>query len=184
MNRKTECWFIWCGFVISLVMSGCATAPLASDEEEMSAERFEPAPDSGNLYIARKISFVGSAVDLSVKVNEQFIGIIQPGSYHFLELPPGKYTISARNNGTVGRTVIDIVAGKNHFVQTEPPIMFKKEVQIEQIGEEEGRKLVGAGSRLVTLPLKQTALLIVPRLGSPASRWCASSCSARPTPKT
>jgi hypothetical protein len=164
MNCETKCMSILCVFLIGLSISGCATAPLTSDEEEALAERFEPAPVLGNLYIVRKTTFVGSAIDISVKIDEQFIGIIQPGSYHFLELPPGEYTISAQTNGTVGKKVIDIVAGKNHFLQAEPPIMFKTEVQVERLGDEEGRKLVGAGSRLVTQQIRQTLLLTVPTL--------------------
>ena len=147
-------------FVVSLFASGCATAPLTSDEEEMAAERFEPAPGLGNLYIVRKTEIELTKIEHSVKVNGQYIGVIDPRSYHLLELPPGRYTVSVKNRFREVTNEVQLAAGQNYFLQVKTGLLKASDLSVEQVGDEnKGKEMVSAGNRLVTLPIVHTLLL-------------------------
>lgn len=153
--KKVRPW-ITTILILTTLLSGC-TRITVSEEEELAAERFEPQVGYGNLYLVRKKTLLASLVDIEVIVNGQYIGPINIGTYHLLELRPGNYVIAAYANKAdhkKSEIAQEVVEGKNHFIQIEPVAGFFPEASLERIDTDIGRKMVVKGSRLITKPVE------------------------------
>lgn len=155
--------------LICTLLGGCAATPTVSEQQEREAETFKPASGFGNVYIVREWTIVGSAVDIRLNVNGQFIGNIQIGKYHLLQLKPGRYTITAYTSGGEDHEVVEVVEGENYFIQVEPVSGFRVKASAESVNEGQGRELVIKGKRLQTLPLKHATQVVeeAPRIDFP-----------------
>ena len=161
---KTEFWIFYI-FVISIMLSGCVVAPTMSEEQDATAKKFQPARGFGNVYIVRKMTLTGSGIVPGVDVDGQSIGSIVPGTYHLLELKPGKYSISVTTKRGEDHEVVDVAEGENYFLEVEPDLFsWRTQASVERIDAEEGRKLVSKGKLLRTIPLKQTKPVTEPTL--------------------
>ena len=141
--------------LICTLLGGCASTPTASEQQEREAKTFKPEAGFGNVYIVREWTIVGSAVDIRLNVDGQFIGNINIGKYHFLQLKPGRYTITAYTSGGEDHEVVEVEEGENYFIQVKPVSGFRVKASAESIDADLGRELVSKGKRLQTLPLKR-----------------------------
>ena len=149
---------LWATSILILItlLGGC-TRITVSEEEELAAERFEPLPGYGNVYLARKQTLFASLVDIEVIINGQHIGPINIGTYHLLELRPGNYVIAAyagKADHKKSDIALEVVEGENHFIQIEPVPGFVPTASLEHIDAENGKSLVIKGSRLITKPVE------------------------------
>lgn len=141
--------------LVAALFSGCeATVPVMSAEHDEVAEKFQPPPGKANIYIVRKETFAGSAVLFKIDLNGKSIGGIAPGTYHLIELEPGKYTVSVTTAENEDHETLDIAAGENHFLEIKPKMgWLAARVSVERVGSDRGRELVIEGERAESLPL-------------------------------
>jgi len=148
---------LWLTSLLTLtVLVGSCTRVTVSEEEELAAERFEPEPGHGNVYIVREKTLAGSLVEIEVTVNGQHIGPVNIGTYHLLELRPDRYIIAAYANKADHKKTdiaLEVEEGENHFIQVEPVFGFRPKASVERIDADIGRSMVIKGSRLITKPV-------------------------------
>lgn len=143
--------------VFAALSAGCARIAV-SEQEELAAERFEPPPGYGSVYIARKMRSFAMLLDIGVEINGQFVGDINIGTYFLLTLRPGRYTITAYNRRAPAHKtaeVIEVSEGENYFVQVEPAPGFPfATASAAIIDPDTGRDLVIKGTGLKTPELR------------------------------
>ena len=101
----------------TVLVSGCASVPMASVERDTQSKTFSVKPDKANVYIYRNES-LGAAVKMDVDFDAKPIGQTVAKSYFALEVEPGKHIlISKAENDSV--LDVNAEAGKNYFVWQE-----------------------------------------------------------------
>ena len=124
--------------VLILLLSGCASVPMASLDQDTKAKDFSPIPNKASLYIYRNESF-GAAIPMTVTVNGKALGQTAAQTYFRLNLNPGKYAVEshAENVSTLPLTT---EAGKNYFVWQEVKMgMWMARSLLQQTDETTGR---------------------------------------------
>ncbi len=103
--------------VLSLLLTGCASVPMASSDLDTKAKTFNPSPDKASLYIYRNENF-GGAIPMSVDVNGRILGDTAAKTYFHLDLLPGKYEIQSHSENT-SLLEVNAEAGNNYFIWQE-----------------------------------------------------------------
>lgn len=85
MNMKKA--VVAVAIVTTLTMSGCATVPMASQEESDKAKTFEVSADKAGLYIFRD-SFVGQALKKTVWFDGEALGETAPSTFFYTSNVP------------------------------------------------------------------------------------------------
>lgn len=103
--------------ILIVLLSGCASAPMASIERDSQAKTFVVKPELSNIYVYRNESF-GGAVKIDVELDGKPVGHTVAKSYFMLEVPPGKHTLISKAEND---SVLDVIAeaGKTNFVWQE-----------------------------------------------------------------
>ena len=129
--------------LVVVLMSGCASVPMASKDLDTSAKAFrEPAKDRAGLYVYRD-SFGGKALKKMVSVDGKAIGQTANKVYFYREIAPGAHTLSTESE--FGDNTLDIQAfgGKNIFVRQYIKMgVFIGGSALELVSDEEGKKSV------------------------------------------
>ena len=132
------------------LLSGCASVPMASLEQDTQAKDFSPIPNKAALYIYRNEMF-GAAIPMSVSVNGRVLGQTAARTYFRLNLPPGRYSVESHAEN-VSALQLNTEPGKNYFVWQEVKMgMWMARSQLQQTDETVGRagvmesKLIAAG---------------------------------------
>ncbi|HVT37184.1 MAG TPA: DUF2846 domain-containing protein [Nevskiaceae bacterium] len=99
------------------LMTGCASVPMATPEADAQAKTFKAPADKANLYIYRNESF-GSAVKMTVLLDNQLAGDTGPHTYILKSVAPGSHTLTSKTENDATLT-IDAAAGKNYYVWQE-----------------------------------------------------------------
>lgn len=124
--------------VLVLLLTGCASVPMAPLDQDTKAKDFSPIPNKASLYIYRNESF-GAAIPMTVSVNGKALGQTAAQTYFRLNLTPGKYNVEshAENVSTLPLTT---EAGKNYFVWQEVKMgMWMARSLLQQTDETTGR---------------------------------------------
>lgn len=142
--------------LIGAMLGGCtATVPVMPEQYDQIAEKFQPAPGMGNIYVVRDDGFAGSAIAFRIELDGRSIGSIAPGTYHLFELEPGDHVVAISTQENADYEKIDVIEGENYFIEVEPKWgMIAARVSIELIDTERGQKLVIDGSRAESLDFK------------------------------
>ncbi len=120
------------------VLTGCASVPMASMDQDAQAKGFTSLPDKANLYIFRDET-MGAALPLTVSVNSKTLGQTASMTYFRLNLAPGKYTISSLAED-VSTLNVDLSAGSTCFVWQEIKMgMFSARSKLQQVDETRGK---------------------------------------------
>lgn len=127
--------------LLVLVVTGCASVPMASLEEDNNAKGFTPPTNKASLYIYRNESF-GGAIPLSVAVNGRVLGQTAAMTYFRLDVLPGKYTIESQAEN-VSTLNISADAGNNYYVWQEVKMgMWTARSLLQQTDEAAGTAAV------------------------------------------
>ena len=124
------------------LVSGCASVPMASVEEDAKAKSYTVAPGKSNIYIYRNENF-GAAVKLNVEMDGKVVGQTAAKTYFALEVEPGKHSITTRSENV---STVDLVTevGKNYFVWQEVKMgMFGPRSKMQVVDEAKGKADVG-----------------------------------------
>jgi len=124
--------------VLVLLLSGCASVPMAPLDQDTKAKDFSPIQNKASLYIYRNESF-GAAIPITVSVNGKVLGQTAAQTYFRLNLTPGKYNVESHAEN-VSNLPLTTEAGKNYFVWQEVKMgMWMARSLLQQTDETTGR---------------------------------------------
>lgn len=124
--------------VLVLLLSGCASVPMAPLDQDSKAKDFSPIPNKASLYIYRNESF-GAAIPMTVSLNGKALGQTAAQTYFRLNLTPGKYNVESHAEN-VSNLSLTTEAGKNYFVWQEVKMgMWMARSLLQQTDETTGR---------------------------------------------
>lgn len=121
-----------------VLLSGCASVPMASIERDSQAKTFAVKPGLSNIYVYRNES-MGAAVKMDVELDGKFIGQTAAKSYFALEVSPGKHILvsKAENDSSLE---VNAEAGKNNFVWQEVKMgLVIARTKLQIVDEETGK---------------------------------------------
>lgn len=140
-----------------VLLSGCASVPMAPLDEDARAKGFAPAPNAASLYIYRNESF-GAAIPMTVSVNGRALGQTAAQTYFRLDVAPGKYNIESHAEN-VSMLPLTTEAGKNYFVWQEVKMgLWMARSLLQQTDETRGRAGV-MESKLIATPVSGSDLM-------------------------
>lgn len=97
--------------------NGCVTVPLASDEHNRLAKRFEmPLAGKARLYIVRSTA-AGARRRSSMLIDGLHVATLAPMTYFMGDLDPGTYTLSAYAGLELIWQTVRLAADDIYFVQ-------------------------------------------------------------------
>lgn len=143
--------------ILLLVLSGCASVPMAPMEQDVKAKEFTPAPERAALYIYRSESF-GGAIPMTVTVNGKAIGQTAAKTFFLLNVVPGKYTVESHAEN-VSNLSLTTEPSKNYFIWQEVKMgMWMARSLLQQVDETTGRAGV-TESKLIATTVTESDLL-------------------------
>ncbi len=123
--------------VSALAIGGCSSV----QRLELSVLP-EPSVEKGLVYFFREKAFQGSAVTLSVYDGDDKIGVLQNGTFFFIEAGPGLHTYSAKTEVS-DRIHVAVEAGKCCFVKASTRLgLFVGQPELSLVNEAEGKAIV------------------------------------------
>lgn len=129
---------------------GCASAPMATPERDMTAKAFSSIADKAVVYIYRDENF-GGAVKIPIIVNSRIIGDTVAKSYFRIVLDPGPCEVQCKAESD-SRQSFQTEAGKVYFLRQEMKMgMFVAGCMMHLIPEAEGRMAI-ARCKLLEAP--------------------------------
>lgn len=134
-NAATTCLLV--GLSLIILLTGCASVPMAPMDHDIKAKEFSAAPDKASLYIYRNENF-GAAIPMSVSVNGKTLGQTAAKTYFQLNVMPGKYNIESHAEN-VSNLPLSVEGGKNYFVWQEVKMgMWMARSLLQQVDENTG----------------------------------------------
>lgn len=133
----------------ALVVSGCASVPMGSNEEDMALKQF-PAPpqDMAGLYVYRD-SFMGKALKKSVSLDGQLLGETANGVYFYEVIEPGEHSLSTESEFSDNSLSFVADAGENYFFEQYIKMgVFVGGAGLKMVDEAEGMNAVRECCRL------------------------------------
>lgn len=121
-----------------MVLTGCASVPMAPMAQDSQAKTFMPVIDKAVLYIYRNETF-GAAIPMTVSVNGKVLGQTVAQSYFKVNLAPGTYNIASHTEN-VSHLPITVVSNHNYFVWQEVKMgLWGPRSLLQQVDESTGR---------------------------------------------
>ena len=125
----------------ALLMSGCASVNMATQEESSKAKEFN-APSQGNagVYVYRN-SFAGKALKKDIWIDGKCIGESAPDVFFYTEVEGNKtHKFNTESEFSPNTLEMVFVAGKNYFIRQFIKIgVFVGGAGLEEIPEEQGK---------------------------------------------
>lgn len=121
----------------ALLLSGCASVPMAKHEDDVAAKKFMPPDGKSNIYVYRN-EYMGGAVAMEIDLDGKQVARTRAHNYVRLIVDPGNHQITshAENDDTVE---VDAVAGKNQFIWQEVKMgVMMARTKLHIVGEDEG----------------------------------------------
>ena len=134
-----------------LVLAGCASVPMASQEADQSAKRFQPAAGSGSIYIVRDVTDWRAPQEAApVWVNGHRIGGLPLNGYFALDVPPGVHQVTTQSPEHHRSVTVSVGSGECAFVKIWPGYGWNHiRWQIETLSQSTGRDMVRKGARVM-----------------------------------
>ena len=125
--------------IISGLITGCASVPLAPIEHDQEAKLFAVEPGKSNIYLYRNET-MGSAVTMPIALDGRVAGKTASKTYFKWVVEPGEYEVSSLTENTY-KILVNAKAGGNHFVWQEVKMgMWSARSKLHNVSEEVGRK--------------------------------------------
>ncbi|MFZ5557225.1 MAG: DUF2846 domain-containing protein [Pseudomonadota bacterium] len=132
--------------LITSLVSGCASVPMASLDQDATAKTFSVRPDKSNIYVYRNESF-GGAIPITIALNGKVAGQTAMQTYFMFEVEPGPHEVTsiAENTSTLK---LETKSGEAYFVWQEIKMgVWMARSQLQQVDEQTGRKGVAECTR-------------------------------------
>lgn len=143
--------FILFAIVLTGLVSGCASVPMATPEQDAAARSYVVKPNTANIFVYRNET-MGAAIKMTVALNGKLVGDTASKTFMKLEVPPGKHTLVSKTENDSTLT-IDAVAGRNYFVWQEVKMgAFAARSLLQLVDEETGKAGVAECKLIEALP--------------------------------
>ncbi len=129
------------GLMLALVVlvTGCASVPMTSVEDDSRAKAFSVKPDKSNIYVYRNETF-GGAIAMTLSLDGKVAGESAPMTYFVWEVESGQHEIKSHASN-VSILLLTTQPGKNYYVWQEVKMgALYARSQLQQVDEETGRK--------------------------------------------
>lgn len=132
-------FFIAASLVGALLVTGCASVPMASKEQDTSLKTFaKPTADKAGLYVYRN-SFVGQALKKNVYVDGALLGETANKVYFYKEITPGQHQLSTESEFGDNSIGFQAEGGSNYFAEQYIKMgLFVGGANLKMVTEEEG----------------------------------------------
>lgn len=139
------------------ILSACSSTPYATQEKNLLRKQFnKPEESKVGLYIYRTSIFFGDGATKEIKLDNQFIGQIKPGTFLFEEVQSGNHTLATKSSIGFNEITINFQGGQNYFFKqsfTPGAPFMGPATNFNQVDEATGKEQIGK-SRLVEQPSK------------------------------
>lgn len=130
--------------LLSLSLTGCASVPLASSEDNTTAKSF-PVPENGKagLYIYRD-SVVGKALKKDVYLDDKCVGETADRVFFYQQISSDKsHSLGTESEFSPNNITLNVVSGKNYFVRQYIKMgFFVGGAGLESVSETEGKRVI------------------------------------------
>ena len=99
------------------LLAGCAATPLATNESDADAKRFETAANAALIYVYRPTGYGGHGVS-TLWIDDRRVGETLPGTFFRVAVRPGRNRITTGGND-MGRIEIDTKADGVYFIEAQ-----------------------------------------------------------------
>ena len=137
---------------MSILVFGCATAPKASQTENLEAKKFVTSDTESTIYIFRTGTLVGAAISFEVSFDGKLLGTVGPNTFHMVKVEPGNHSIAVTSAENTDFENITTTSGENYFFKVHPKMgVVTARTGITMVTEEEGMKMVRKGNLLKSM---------------------------------
>jgi len=151
LRTSSPCIYVAFMALLATTIVGCKTggpgiAQSAAARSAMARPRtFVPTTGKAGVYLLYGANWaLGDRTSmLHADLDGETFGMLCSEQYLYLEVPPGKHTLSARSMVAQGDTQFDATPGSNTFFM----IVLDGKIILRQTSEEEGRKFIAQYSR-------------------------------------
>ncbi|MDA8329184.1 MAG: DUF2846 domain-containing protein [Betaproteobacteria bacterium] len=139
MKQKLIAIFV----LASLTMAGCASVPMASEQDDAASKAFTlPPSDKAGLYVYRD-SFTGKSIKRTVSLDGAVIGATANKVYFYKLISPGSHTLSTESEFGDNSITFQALGGHNYFARQYMKMgAFTAGAGIKIMDEDEGEKEV------------------------------------------
>lgn len=125
--------------ILALFAAACAPTPPLIVQLDRSLKNFERVPGVAALYVYR-IDSLGGAVPIKVEIDKTPFGSTTANSYLYIELEPGKHTVTAKAENT-DTLEIDAAGGELYFIrQKVKPGVLSIRTELHLASEAQGQR--------------------------------------------
>lgn len=150
MKKRTSLMLILAGAMLMMV-SACASVPLAPPEMDMKAKNMSAPKDKALVYLYRNET-MGAAIKMTVNLDGRFAGQTASKTYFMWLLPPGKHDFASvtENMSTLN---LDARAGETYYIWQEVKMgMWAAGSKLQLVDKEVGKKGVEESKLIATNP--------------------------------
>ena len=127
--------------LLGLLLTGCATVPMAPADADSQGKNFAIKPDKSSIYVYRNESF-GGAARMTVSLDGKVAGQSGPQTYFLWEVDPGPHEIVSHAEN-VETLQITAEAGKAYYVWQEAKVgVWGARSRLHLMDERAGQKAV------------------------------------------
>ena len=139
----------WLCVALLIFLTGCASVPLGSKEQDAAAKQFEAPADKGRIYVYRN-EFMGGAVKIPITLDGKVAGSTLKNTYLAFDVDPGTHEAGCLGE-TSGKTSVDVQAGQAAYVWQEMKMgMWAASCAMHVVEQEQGQK--GVRECVLALP--------------------------------
>ncbi|MEH6472987.1 MAG: DUF2846 domain-containing protein [Halopseudomonas sp.] len=127
--------------VASAYLTGCASVPMESVEEDLARKEFNAPPEGkAGLYLYRD-SMLGAALKKTVYIDGEMIGETAPKTYFYQDIAPGEHQLSTESEFSDNLMKLMTESGKNYYVRQYIRMgAFIGGANLELMSEKEGQQ--------------------------------------------
>ncbi|WP_099111113.1 DUF2846 domain-containing protein [Xenorhabdus sp. KJ12.1] len=132
----------------TLVLSGCASIPLATEQESSTAKSFSvPEKDKAGLYIYRD-SFAGKALKKDIYIDDKCLGETVDKTFFYTQVAGNQnHKISTESESSPNDLNLFTESGKNYFVRQYIKMgVFVGGAGLSVSTEDEGKRVISKTS--------------------------------------
>lgn len=132
----------------TLLLSACASVPMASRDADAAGKTFAPPPPgSATLYLYRE-SIFGAAYSLALSVGQRNLGALAADTWFRIDVEPGTYDVRCTTPEASGSQSVQIASGETRFVEAAIRMGFvAPRCAVFEVAPEKGRSAVTGGKR-------------------------------------
>ena len=124
--------------LVTLILTGCATVPMAPMEQDTAAKEFVPPSDQSRIYLYRNETF-GGAIPMTISLDGRTMGQTGPQTYFMWDVSPGQHTITSHTENVVSLSV-NTISGRAYYVWQEVKVgMWSAQSQLQEVDETTGQ---------------------------------------------